>query len=324
MKNATILLAVMAVLVWAGPANAGGILYETGFETEDGFSEGTSIDGIDGWVIERYDYITTAAGNISGTMSMYTDAIDPDFRPPNNPQASLYFTNTTDWVVSFEVKAKVASKDYGEMLFYLIAPNAVGNGRRLSIVYFNAWDYPGNGIICAFYPGYVVQPLKDGDGNDLTYSADTVYGIRMVSDGNARSTDIYIDSGSGYVLVGDDIGFLDAGEVMGPNQLFVNVYDVATTVDDLSLVGVVPGDANFDGVVDGSDLSLLLTGWGTGTTWGEGDFDDNDLVDGSDLSFLLTNWTYPPGSAGSPVPEPATIGLLAFGAVALVRRRRRA
>ncbi len=47
------------------------------------------------------------------------------------------------------------------------------------------------------------------------------------------------------------------------------------------------GDLNSDGVVDGSDLALLLGNWG-GT--GIGDLDGNDPVTGADLSILLGAW----------------------------------
>ncbi|MDY7011496.1 MAG: PEP-CTERM sorting domain-containing protein [Planctomycetota bacterium] len=73
--------------------------------------------------------------------------------------------------------------------------------------------------------------------------------------------------------------------------------------------------------MDGSDLNLLLTGWGIGTEWDEGDFNDDELVDDSDLNWLLSNWTYPPASSSS-VPEPATMAFLCLGALALIRRRR--
>lgn len=50
----------------------------------------------------------------------------------------------------------------------------------------------------------------------------------------------------------------------------------------------VPGDLNGDGVVNGADLGILLTGWGTN---GAGDFNGDGLVDGADLGILLTSWT---------------------------------
>ena len=83
------------------------------------------------------------------------------------------------------------------------------------------------------------------------------------------------------------------------------------------------GDANGDGVVDDADLSLLLAHWDQDVTgdpdggWGKGEFNATAPVNDNDLSLLLANWT----GAGSAVPEPAAMSLLAFGGVMLLRRR---
>jgi len=80
------------------------------------------------------------------------------------------------------------------------------------------------------------------------------------------------------------------------------------------------GDADFDGDVDDDDLSLLLANWGSETAgWGQGEFNSTLPVDDDDLSLLLANWTGPLPAA---VPEPATIGLIALGGLALLRGKR--
>ena len=52
----------------------------------------------------------------------------------------------------------------------------------------------------------------------------------------------------------------------------------------------VPGDLTGDGFVNGEDLAILLTNWGS-CPGCAADFDGSDGVDGADLAFLLTNWT---------------------------------
>ena len=69
-----------------------------------------------------------------------------------------------------------------------------------------------------------------------------------------------------------------------------------------------------DGDVDEFDLGFLLANWQIGTLWEEGNFDGDLDVDEFDLGLLLSNWTV--------TPEPATLGLLLLGGLALVRRRR--
>ena len=54
------------------------------------------------------------------------------------------------------------------------------------------------------------------------------------------------------------------------------------------------GDLNGNGIVDGPDYTEVLSYWGTGT---------------------------PPGPCEGAIPEPATLGLLLAGGLAMLRRR---
>jgi formylglycine-generating enzyme required for sulfatase activity len=56
--------------------------------------------------------------------------------------------------------------------------------------------------------------------------------------------------------------------------------------------GACDADANGDGVVNGSDLTVVLSGWGSCTSGAAcaGDINDDGSVDGTDLTALLAAW----------------------------------
>jgi fibronectin-binding autotransporter adhesin len=102
------------------------------------------------------------------------------------------------------------------------------------------------------------------------------------------------------------------------------------------------GDANLDGKVDGSDYSLIDSGYLTGATgWQNGDFNYDGVIDGSDYTLIdnafnrqgaqlaasvaapLADSTAEIAGTSSAVPEPTTLGLIGLGVMGLLRRRRR-
>jgi len=104
----------------------------------------------------------------------------------------------------------------------------------------------------------------------------------------------------------------------------ISTYASQSWLDDFLIEpSVVMGDANFDDLVNQDDLSLLLAHFGIAENaiWRQGDFDLDGDVDDADLSLLLGNFDTDPPEVH--LPEPASAGLLALGAAALLRRRRR-
>ncbi len=109
---------------------------------------------------------------------------------------------------------------------------------------------------------------------------------------------------------------------------------VASTlgVDNLRAL-TIPGDANFDGVVNLNDFNVLATNFGTatGATWQQADFDFNGTVNLNDFNLLAANFGVSASSASptpqdwaalsAAVPEPSTLGLLSIALVAATRRR---
>ena len=107
------------------------------------------------------------------------------------------------------------------------------------------------------------------------------------------------------------------------------IYDPFPTMGsagfDLDAVGVLhqtlSGDANGDGMVDVGDLGILGANYGaaSGAGWTRGDFTGDGAVDVGDLGVLGAQ--YGQGVSAGAVPEPATLGLLLAGGLAVRRRR---
>jgi len=106
------------------------------------------------------------------------------------------------------------------------------------------------------------------------------------------------------------------------------------------------GDANLDGLVNGSDFNILAANFNQSITgWDQGDFNYDGLVNAADFNDLAANFNQGVSgadvSAGdvaaldafavanglplltSSVPEPTSAGLLTTGAVGLLLQRRR-
>jgi hypothetical protein len=81
---------------------------------------------------------------------------------------------------------------------------------------------------------------------------------------------------------------MSAGSIV--NQLnastFYAIYGARVWPLGISCAG--PADLNFDGMVDGADLGLLLGAWQS--NWSGADLDGNGIVAGGDLGMLLADW----------------------------------
>jgi hypothetical protein len=87
----------------------------------------------------------------------------------------------------------------------------------------------------------------------------------------------------------------------------------------------LPGDLDGDGFVGITDLNIVLGNWNQNVTAGDplvGDPSGDGFVGIEDLNEVLGNWNAgTPPQAVNAVPEPATLGLIALGATAMLRRR---
>jgi len=100
---------------------------------------------------------------------------------------------------------------------------------------------------------------------------------------------------------------------------------VSYEAERVRLVAAMPGDLNFDGIVNFLDYLAWKSHAGTsGKGWPDGDLDGDSDVDRDDFAILRAYFGRTveiPG--GGAAPEPSAFGLLAVGALALLKRRRR-
>jgi autotransporter-associated beta strand protein len=160
------------------------------------------------------------------------------------------------------------------------------------------------------------------------------------------------NAGSGYWNGTGIISSTAAGNSSKLTTLGIAQPTAATTFDtqsvsstDVLIRYTYYGDANLDGHVDGTDYTLIDTGFGshgTMTGWQNGDFNYDGHIDGSDYSLIdnafnsqnagplaevaqstaiLTDEIAPSNSAS--VPEPGNVGVMLLAAFAGLTRRRR-
>jgi autotransporter-associated beta strand protein len=132
------------------------------------------------------------------------------------------------------------------------------------------------------------------------------------------------------------VGYAEANQVLTftgspPDALFLG--DV---VDQSAILARYTryGDADLSGTVNLQDFNRLAANFGTGTRWDQGDFDYNGAVNLQDFNRLAANFGLSAAGPsvtpedwarlGAAIPEPGSLGLMAVGASALLRRRRRA
>lgn len=128
-----------------------------------------------------------------------------------------------------------------------------------------------------------LRPADPGSGD--FFGIDIVFNGDEVFVGVPRHDGVATDGGgvARFELQDcDDSGYIDAWELAhGSDANGDGVMDVCQGI---------PGDLNADGVVDGIDLGMFASLWGTDGSLG-GDINGDGVVDGGDIALILSDWT---------------------------------
>jgi hypothetical protein len=100
---------------------------------------------------------------------------------------------------------------------------------------------------------------------------------------------------------------LGAGATGISFNTFLSTGDYLIDNAAIASARTVPGDADRDGDVDGSDARIMAAHWGTSVTPGDssvGDFDGDGMVGPADASILAANWSPNMSEWTITAPEP--------------------
>ena len=175
-----------------------------------------------------------------------------------------------------------------------------------------------------------LDPLCVSCLGDIVLGAPGPQHVLLFSDGTS-DPEMFTDPDFAYHI-------LDMPEVLLYDELLV-VLDSEMEMDDgtmlehrsFSLLGrmiagvalaMLPGDVDGDGFVGGDDLTIILSNWGLDDqTREQGDLTGDGFIGGDDYSEVLTYWGTGTQSQVTGVPEPATLAMLVFGGLILLKRR---
>lgn len=136
------------------------------------------------------------------------------------------------------------------------------------------------GAVCPTF-GTTFQTLAFSDDAPLCSSGGTLNLASIIDATNGGATGTF----AGFPLTQDLVSGTTYYIVAGSFSATVNVTS-NLVIDGPPQSLSCPGDYNGDGFRDGSDLTTLLSGWGTAGS----DIDGDQTTGGSDLTVLLSGW----------------------------------
>lgn len=125
------------------------------------------------------------------------------------------------------------------------------------------------------------EGAPDCNGNGVPDACEIASGA--LADCNGNGVPDACEIASGALADCDRNGIPDDCDIAGNPSLDTNGNGL------LDSCGIARGDLDNSGVIDGGDLGILLTLWGSSNP-PIGDLDGNGVIDGGDLGIMLANW----------------------------------
>ena len=175
---------------------------------------------------------------------------------------------------------------------------------------------------------------------DATYAFHGVGTLATLASVAGQSLDAYSTTGAGTAMNSVATGTLAYNpqhtiatlteHVSIPYSSVVNGSTLTGTVTGLVVATAqtaVAGDVNFDGVVNGLDISQVASHWLQTGAGAPGDANGDGVVNGLDISVISSNWLKSFGGASgggaAAVPEPSTLLLAVLAVLVAWSCRRR-
>lgn len=253
------------------------------------------------------------------------------------------FNNQDNFTFSFDLNLNAANLSPRKEAGFVFVHPTTGTGQFIVT--------SDNGEIASFSSFFpFTSNLVNGDYGGAAYTPGTNLSVQAVYRAGVGSTEAanlvkpasleFIVNGisSGVRYLGNiENGLLDGTQIALNIQSQVDPFEagsesVTAAYNNFKGGSIIDGDLNADGFVGIADLNIVLGAWNqsqnpigenpTFLTDLRADPSNDNFVGIADLNLVLGNWNAgTPPTAGSLVPEPASLAMLGLGAVALMRRR---